>query len=170
MQKKGEQMKKFCGTFAGLIVASVLSSSLTCAQAQEGQQQVDRYITLLRTDVKAQKAAVVVSNMHFTDTESDAFWPVYQQYQKELSRVGDEKVAVIKDYAAHLDHIDDKKATELTAQALAVEEQRLQVIKKYIGELSKVLPAKQVARFFQLELQMQRLIDLQVAAELPLVE
>jgi len=44
------------------------------------------------------------------------------------------------------------------------------VIKKYIGKFSKVLSAKQVARFFQLELQMQRMIDLQVAAELPLLK
>jgi hypothetical protein len=58
----------------------------------------------------------------------------------------------------------------LTAKALQVEEQRLHVIKKYIGEFGKVLSAKQVARFFQLELQMQRLVDLQVAAELPLVK
>jgi len=77
---------------------------------------------------------------------------------------------VIKDYAAHLDSIDDKKAKELMANALNVEEQRLQVIKKYIGEFDKVLSAKQVARFFQLEMQMQRMVDLQVAAELPLVK
>jgi hypothetical protein len=95
---------------------------------------------------------------------------VYQKYQKELSTVGDEKVAVVKDYAAHLESIDDKKAKDLTAKALAVEEKRLQVIKKYIGEFDKVLSAKQVARFFQLEMQMQRMVDLQVAAELPLVE
>ena len=46
----------------------------------------------------------------------------------------------------------------------------LDVIKKYIGEFRKVLSAKQAARFFQLEMQMQRMLDLQVAAELPLVE
>jgi hypothetical protein len=66
--------------------------------------------------------------------------------------------------------LDDKTAADLTARALAMEEQRLQIIKKYIGEFGKVLPAKQVARFFQLEMQMQRMIDLQVAAELPLVQ
>jgi len=47
---------------------NMLSRSLVCAQNQENQQ-VDRYITLLRTDLKAQKAAVVVTNMHFTDAQ-----------------------------------------------------------------------------------------------------
>jgi ribosomal protein S18 len=95
---------------------------------------------------------------------------VYNNYQKELSTVGDEKVALIEDYATHFNQLDDKKAAELTARALAMEEQRLQIIKKYIGEFGKVLPAKQVARLFQLEMQMQRMIDLQIAAALPLVQ
>jgi hypothetical protein len=132
--------------------------------------RLDPYIVLLRTDLKAERAAVIVSNMHLSDAEANAFWPVYNNYQKELSTIGDEKIALIKDYAAHLNQLDDEKAAELTARALAMEEQRLQIIKKYIGEFGKVLSAKQVARFFQLEMQMQRMIDLQVAAELPLVQ
>jgi hypothetical protein len=167
-------MKKLCLTFVWIVVAGVLSSSLVSAQGQEnqqqGNQQIDRYITMLRTDLTAQKAALIVSNMHLTEAETEAFWPVYRKYNKELDKVGDAKVAVIKDYATHLDSIDDKKAKELTAKALKVEEQRLRVIKKYIGEFDKVLSAKQVARFFQLEMQMQRMVDLQVAAELPLVK
>jgi len=143
-----------------------LCSSTTSAE----DNQVDRYITLLRTDLKAQKAVVVVDNMSFNETEEQTFWPLYNRFQKDLSEVGDEKVAVIKDYAAQLEQLDDKQARELTLRALAVEERRLEVIKKYIEEFSKVLSPKQVARFFQLEMQMQRMIDLQVAAELPLVK
>ena len=159
-------MRKFWRTAALCAVVGRLSASMVWAE----DQQVDRYIMLLRTDLKAEKAAIIVNNMHFTEAETNAFWPVYQQYQKELSKVGDEKVALIKDYAAHLNTIDEKKAKELTTRAMMLEEQRLHVIKKYIAEFSKVLPAKQVARFFQLEMQMQRMVDLQVAAELPLVQ
>jgi len=151
-----------------LLLAPTAVSSETGMSTPDAQ--LDAYVALLRTDLKAQRAAVIVSNMHFSDAETEAFWPVYNKYQKEQSKVGDEKVALIKDYVAHLDQLDNKKAKELTAKALAVEEQRLQIIKKYIGEFGKVLPAKQVARFFQLELQMQRMIDLQIAAELPLVQ
>jgi hypothetical protein len=131
---------------------------------------MDRYITLLRSDLITDKASVIVSNMDLSEKEMNAFWPVYNAYQKELSKVADEKVAVIKDYVEHLEQVDNAKARELTMKALAVEEKRLGVIKKYIGNFSKVLSPKQVARFFQLELQMQRMIDLQVAAELPLLK
>lgn len=162
-------MRSFCLLVAGVATISALSSAFVSAE-NPANSQVDRYIAMLRTDLTAQRAAIIVGNMHLTEAETDAFWPVYQQYNKELGKVGNEKVAVIKEYAAHLDSIDDKKAKELTAKALHVEEQRLHVIKKYIGEFAKVLSARQVARFFQLEMQMQRLVDLQVAAELPLVK
>jgi hypothetical protein len=162
-------MRKLCLLVAGVAAVSVLSGAFVSAD-DPANQQMDRYIAMLRTDLTAQRAAIIVSNMDLTEAETEAFWPVYRQYNKELGKVGDEKVAVIKDYAAHLDSIDNTKAEELTAKALRVEEQRLHVIKKYIGEFGKVLSAKQVARFFQLEMQMQRMVDLQVAAELPLVK
>jgi hypothetical protein len=152
----------------GLLLMPAVAFSAPGAPTPDAR--LDPYIALLRTDLKAERAAVIVNNMHFSDAEANAFWPVYNNYQKELSTVGDEKVALIKDYAAHLNQLDDKTAADLTARALAMEEQRLQIIKKYIGEFGKVLSAKQVARLFQLEMQMQRLVDLQIAAELPLVQ
>ena len=109
---------------------------------------MDRYITLLRSDLVTEKAAVIVSNLELSGKEMNAFWPVYNAYQKELGKVGDEKVAVIKDYVEHIEQVDNAKARALTMKALAVEEKRLGVIKKYIGKFSKVLSAKQVARFF----------------------
>ena len=159
-------MRKFWKTAVLCAVVGQLGAAVVRAE----DNQVDRYVMMLRTDLKADKAAIIVNNMHFTEAEKDAFWPVYQNYQKELSKLGDERVALIKDYAAHLGTIDDEKAKELTVRSMALEEQRLQLVKKYIDEFGKVLPAKQVARFFQLEMQMQRMVDIQVAAELPLVQ
>jgi Na+(H+)/acetate symporter ActP len=153
-----------------VVTLCTIMGGLNAATVWAEESQVDHYVMMLRSDLKAEKAAIIVKNMHFTEAETNAFWPVYQQYQKELSKVGDEKVALIKDYAAHLDKIDEQKAKELTTKAMTVEEQRLQVVKKYIDEFTKVLPARQVARFFQLEMQMQRIIDIQVASELPLMQ
>jgi hypothetical protein len=155
------------------LVAALLASAaftLTAPIASAQDRQLDHYITLLRTDLKAQRAALIINNMEFTEAESAVFWPVYHQYQHEMTQVGNQRVALITDYLAHFDQMDDDKAKELTAKAAEVEEQRLAVMKKYVGEFAKVLPAKRVARLFQLELQMERLIDVQVSARLPLLK
>lgn len=159
-------MKKFWM----MVTLCAVIGRLNAAMAWAEESQVDRYVALIRTNFQAEKAAIIVKNMHFTEAETKAFSPVYQEYQKELSKLGDEKVALIKDYAAHLGTIDEEKAKELTTRAITLEEQRLQLVKKYIDEFSKVLSAKLVARFYQLEMQMQRIGDIQVAAELPLVQ
>jgi Spy/CpxP family protein refolding chaperone len=153
---------------AALLVASAFNLAAPTVSAQD--RQLDPYITLLRTDLKAQRAALIINNMEFTEAESAVFWPVYHQYQHEMTQVGNHRVALITDYLAHFDRMDDEKAKELTAKAVEVEEQRLAVMKKYVGEFAKVLPAKQVARLFQLELQMERLVDVQISAQLPLLK
>jgi hypothetical protein len=42
--------------------------------------------------------------------------------------------------------------------------------KKYFKKFDKVLPSKTVAKFFQLENQINLLIDLQIASELPFIK
>jgi len=152
---------------AGLVVAALgLTATMTSAQ----DRQLDRYITLLRTDLKAQRAVMVINNMELTEAESAVFWPVYHQYQYEMTQVGNHRVDLIKDYLDHFEQMDDEKAKALTAKVTEVEEQRLAIMKKYVEEFSKVLPAKRVAQLFQLELLMERLIDVQISTQLPLLK
>jgi hypothetical protein len=74
-------------------------------------------------------------------TQVAAFWPVYKKYEAELAKIGDERYAGIKDYAANYGSLTDAKATELTDRALGFVEKRLALIKRYVGELRGVLPA-----------------------------
>ena len=41
--------------------------------------------------------------------------------------------------------------------------------KRYVDEFLKVLPAKAVGRFFQVESRLNKLIDLEVSSQIPLV-
>jgi hypothetical protein len=152
---------------AALLVASAFTLSAPVASAQV--EDIDSYITLLRTDLLAQRGVLIVNNMRFTEAESEVFWPVYHRYQHELTPIGTDRADLIKDYLANVDRMDDTKAKELTRKVLELEERRLGVMKKYIEEFGKVLPAKRVAQLFQLELQMERLIDVRISSRLPLL-
>jgi hypothetical protein len=46
---------------------------------------------------------------------------------------------------------------------------RGKLTKKYKDEMLKVLPAKTVARFLQVESRLNKLVDLTIASEIPLV-
>jgi hypothetical protein len=58
----------------------------------------------------------------------------------------------------------------MAQRVTALEEQRSALRKKYYAAMKKVLPTVLVVRFFQLDNQVQMLIDLQIASNLPIIE
>ena len=57
------------------------------------------YAELLRSDVRTQKVAIITEVMGFTEAEDKAFWPIYREYDAEMAKLGDERVALIAEYA-----------------------------------------------------------------------
>ena len=130
-------------------------------------QAQDDFIELLRQDLKTQKVAIITETMNFTEEESNIFWPVYREYDFEMTTLADEDLAIIKDYAENFEKMTDAKAKELMDRAMKVDEKRIKLRKKYFKEFQKVLPAIRAARLMQVDNQMSLLIDLQIASELP---
>ena len=151
-------VKRFILVLAALILTSLISY---------GQEN---FIELLRSDLKTQKKAVITEAMNFTEDQAAKFWPIYREYEFEFTKIGDTRVALIKDFANNYENMTDEKAKEITDKALKIEEETFKLKKKYIGKFSKVLPATVVARFLQVENQINNLMNLQIASELPLIE
>ena len=143
------------------------TSSQSTATSQAG---IERDIQMLRQDVRSKKKQTIAANLKLTDTDATKFWPVYDQYITELTKINDEKYAVIKEYADAFGKMNDDQALSLTNRALAVEEKVAQLRIKYFPIFSKVVPGSKVATFFQIERLVQALVDLQLSAQLPLVQ
>lgn len=133
-------------------------------------QDVDSFIELLRSDLRTETKAIITEVMQFNEAEAAAFWPIYRNYQFDLDKIGDARVALIKDYADNYQTMTDTKAAELMERAFKFREERLKLGRKYFREVSKALSPTRAAKWAQLENQIQLLIDLQINAELPLVE
>ncbi len=131
---------------------------------------LDEYVKLARTGIQQEKSQIVGAALALDATQAAAFWPVYKKYEAELAKIGDERYAGIKDYAANYGSLTDAKATELTDRALGLEEKRLALIKQYVGELRGVLPAVKVGRWYQVEMALNKIVDLRMAAEIPLAQ
>ena len=149
------------------IVIAVIACALIPAAAFA---QMDSYLEMLRTDVRAEKVAVITEVMMFTDAESETFWPIYREYELELAKIFDQRLANIKKYAEHFEHLDDATADELINTAFKVDEKRTKLQKSYYKKYKKGLGAKRAAKYIQLESQINLLIDLQIAANLPLID
>jgi hypothetical protein len=125
------------------------------AQSKELNTEAD--VELLREDVQAKRQEVIKEGMQLDEKQAASFWPVYEQYAGEPKQLGDQKLAIMQDYAKNFMTMDDAKADELAQRVMVLDEQRTALRKKYYQAMKKVLPTVLVVRFFQLDNQLQML-------------
>jgi hypothetical protein len=167
----------FRKTGLALVLALCLAPSAASAQAAKPPTQNETretnlraYVELLRSDLRARKVGIITEVMQFTDAEDAKFWPVYREYEAELAKVNDDRLALIKEYAVAYDKMTDAVADRLAHGALELEARRTALKTKYYERFKSVLSAKTAARFLQVENQILLLLDLQIAASLPIVQ
>ena len=133
-------------------------------------QNVDDFIQLLKSDVQSNKIAIITEVMNFTDEQSEKFWPIYTDFSTELSKLGDKRIANIKDFAANYDSLSDEKANQLIGNSFDFQEDRLSLNEKYYDKFADALGAIVAAKYMQLEHQIQLIIDLSINSNLPLAK
>jgi hypothetical protein len=176
-------MKKQTGAWI-LIVTSLVCLSVAGAQAdtQPPQRQeqastspaadnrnTQAYIELLRSDVRQQKAEMMGAIMQLSTADATKFWPIYTEYDTELNKLNDLRVANIQEYARTYGQMTDEKADELIQNGLKYRKQRSELLAKYYDRVKQELGATTAARFVQVEDQLLLIIDLQIDSSLPIV-
>jgi hypothetical protein len=153
---------------AALAFTGVASAQTAAAPPTE---DVAKLVELARKDFQKLKADIVAKTMEMDATTAAAFWPVYKQFEGESAKLGDERVAIVKDYATawNSKSLTDATAKDLLTRSMAVEDKARALDKKTIDEMSKVLPAKTVARYFQVQNRLNALARLSLASEIPLI-
>jgi hypothetical protein len=150
-------MKKLFVVLALLLVAKT-------AYAQ------DQYVELLRSDIKTQKVAVVTEAMQLEEGQSEAFWQVYRDYDYELAAIVDRRIENIKNYASNFSSMTDEKASELAKTSFQIEGDRAKLRQKYYKKFAKDLSPLVGARWLMVERTINNLMDLQIQAEMPLIQ
>jgi hypothetical protein len=144
----------------------------TPGQAQDGSSATGDQagaLELTRAAIQVRRQALVTAAMDLEPAEAERFWPLYREYRLEMTRVGDRAVKVISTYLDHYESMTDATASKLLDDYLAVEKARLGVKTKYVPRFRKVLPARKVARFFQVESRLDAAINAELAEDIPLL-
>ena len=104
-----------------LILASCFDfASSATAKSDDEESNIQSYIDLIRADVKSEKVQIIAAMMQFTPDEAATFWPIYKSYDADLTKLGDQKLALIKEYADNYDSMTDEKADELVQKSFAL--------------------------------------------------
>jgi Spy/CpxP family protein refolding chaperone len=130
----------------------------------------DEDIQMMRKDIRSQRKQIIAANLKLTDSEAEKFWPVYEQYISDLVKINATKYRLIKQYVQSRGALTDSEAENAPTQWVSVDQSVAELRKKYIPTFRKVLSPKNTALFYQLDRRVQLIIDLQLAAALPMIE
>jgi len=126
------------------------------------------FIELLRKDIRSQKKQIIAENMDLSDAEAEKFWPVYDQYAAELSRIYDTKIALLNDYAENYSSMTGEQAENYIRKRAEVEQSIMQLRLKYMLAFRKVLSGRETALFYQLDWRLGLAIDVELV-QVPLI-
>jgi hypothetical protein len=149
---------------SALILAAILvlaSAGTLCAQARS-------VIEVTRADIQSDRKAIVAANLPLSDVQAAGFWPIYREYRGEMDRIGDRTVKVMTDFVASYGEMTDEKATPMMTEFLAIQKDLLKVKEKYMPRFTKIMPAKHVLRFYQIENKLDNIVMMGITADIPL--
>jgi len=136
--------------------------------------QADSTISMdsLRTLLRADKRAIVDSNMTLTPAEAAKFWPVYDAYQADLAKLNTRTGTLIKGFADAYNKggVTDAVATQMTNEFIAIERDRVTLMQSYLPKFNAAIPPTKVARYYQIENKLRAVVNFGLADAIPLVQ
>jgi len=129
---------------------------------------LEEYVKLLKTDLKAQARDIISKGMQtFTDEEAKRFWPIYESYMADRGKFLDARVAVILDYADNYDKMTDAKAQELLNRRFEQLKLRSKLDEKYRPQFATALSLRRLVRFYQIQHELEVMMELRAISQIP---
>jgi len=153
-----------------VLIATTASAQTLVPQESSSHGVSNNDLNLLRQDLRAKRKQLIAANLKLTEAEAARFWPVYDQYIKELIAINDTKFALIHDYAANYGKMSDFDSLLFIRNWLDSDIATTQLRQKYVPMVSKVLDGKKAATFFQLDRRIAMMLELQVSSQIPLIK
>jgi predicted Zn-dependent peptidase len=124
----------------------------------------------IRTDIREVAKEIVTENMVLTPDEAKIFWPLYDEYMLEVAVLGDQEVKLTEEYMLNFYMMEEKTASNLLDDILNLERDKQSLKSEYIRKMKKVLPAKVVGRFYQIDRRLNLLIDAEKVSRMPMLK
>ena len=140
------------------------------ATSDAEKKNIQAYINLMRENVRQDKAEIMGAIMVLSAADAAKFWPIYSEYDAQLTKLNDQRVENIKQYARDYGQMTDEEADQLVQKSMTYQKERAELLAQTYEKVKQALGAITAARFAQVEHQLLLIIDLQIASSLPVVE
>ncbi len=151
------------------VLIALVGIALLASFAPAGAQTLHDEIALSRQQLQSDRQEIVAANLQLSDAEGKIFWPLYRAYRQEVQKLGDRYVKLLEDYAANYKTLTNEKASAMLDESLSIQGEQNKIMVKHAKKMRETVSAKTVARFFQIENQLNSMLEVELADEIPLV-
>lgn len=125
-------------------------------------------IEILQETFGLEKKVAVANFMDLGDS-ADSFWALYDEYEAERKKLGNERIKVIIEYANNYPDISDEKVLELFKQTTSVKKSFDKLQKTYFNRMRKEIGVSKAAQFWQLESYFSSMIQANIYSQIPFI-
>jgi len=148
-------------TTVPLVLIICLVSSLLTAQAMN-EIDINKFYT--------EKKALIKETLPLTDKESQAFWPLYEDYMKGYAARIEQRIEYERGFTKKAASMTEEQARDAIDKHYQLISENLAAKKEMLIKLRRVLPEKKVLQFFQLEEKIEIGFFCQIVENVPLVK
>jgi Cu/Ag efflux protein CusF len=147
----------------------LLTAGMALAAWKGSAQTFDEQMNVARAALRADRKATIAKSMQLTEAEAKAFWPLYDQYSAEKQKQGDALLKLFKEYGQLYPNVSDDRARAMLKELGNLEKQRVETKNSYLRKIEKVVSPAKTLRFAQVESRLDLVLQLELAANVPLV-
>jgi Spy/CpxP family protein refolding chaperone len=151
-------------TTSALGVAVLVGLAAAAATAQTVKETLD----ITRQAVETQRRVLVSGALPLTDAEAKAFWPLYDDYEKQRRSIELRANQLVAAFMASAASLSDPQAKAMLAEALAVDEARLELRRDWSERMAKAIPPRKLVRFFQIDNKLDSVVRADISKQIPL--
>ncbi len=133
-------MKKTILTICISMLATVIMLAQPGSRMQEKKEQIE-----------AMKIGFITKQLDLTSDEAKNFWPVYNQYQKDLDDLRKRRRGDRRDAKEDFSSMNDKEVEKVVDDEIVFKQNELDIMKRYHSQFKQVLPIKKVAMLYRSE-------------------
>jgi hypothetical protein len=153
-----------------LLPLAALAAIMALPQLALSQESLRADEQVLLKQVMTDRRAVYAANLGLTDSESRAFWPIYDEYEAKVKPLNDRFLANVNRFAENYDTLSDADAAAILKEKMAIEKEREALKQKYTAKVAKALPANKALRYAQLETRIDQMVRRDVYGLIPLAK
>ena len=152
-------MKKYILIIAALFLASF-------AYTQSNKEEID----LVQAAFGMDKKAIVADFVQLSDSQKDAFWTIYDEYETKRKEYGRERIDLLKQYAEQYMTMTSEQADTWTKKVMELQVKTDKLIATYYEKIKGVSDGVVATQFYQIENYILAMIRMQILQEVPFLK